>query len=94
MSAASALRLSAKCQGRRRPVDLGGRSSSSGYHLIHSLKHLLLNNTEAAGDVRFLHLMQGPTPEALWRRCYIVTIYYTAPPLPIENGDPREQPVC
>ncbi|MFZ8838235.1 MAG: hypothetical protein ACO2PM_04750 [Pyrobaculum sp.] len=26
-------------------------ASSSGYHLIHSLKRLLLNNTEAAGDV-------------------------------------------
>ena len=39
--------------------------------------------------------MQGLTPEVLWRRCFIVTIYYTAstaPPLPIENGGPREQP--
>ena len=64
---------------------------------LHSLKRLPLNKTEAAGDVRFLHLMQGLTPEALWRRCFIVTIYYaasTAPPLPIENGGPPEQPVC
>jgi len=41
--------------------------------------------------------MQGLTPEALWHQCFIVTVYYTAstaPPLPIENGGPREQPVC
>jgi hypothetical protein len=31
----------------------------------YSLKRLLLNNTEAAGDVWFFHLMQGLTPEAL-----------------------------
>jgi hypothetical protein len=88
MSAASALRLSAQGQGQRRPADLGGRSSSSGYHLIHSLKRPHLNNAKAAGAGRFLHLMQGLTPEASWRRVFTATIYHTAstsPRLPIEK---------